>query len=217
MRVENGACVGCACRLRVPTGEVSLGCRRAPTLNQVNAVTFLRARASLHPARSRREASKSRRSLPSPCPPPPSSSILPYSAMLILSPLSNGTSNGGNNGYEIPSLPHISRATFAGIVVAISGNVVISFALNCQKLAHKRLELQRAAEGDELQSQSTSGETGGPLFLRVNVHTRVHRGLEQHSYLRRSWIAHSRVASVPNLRAFCSGQTAIVHYCSGQC
>lgn len=77
----------------------------------------------------------------------------------ISSSLFNGTSGGGNSGYEIPSLPHINRATFAGIVVAVSGNVVISLALNCQKLAHKRLEEQRAAEGDELQSRSTSGES----------------------------------------------------------
>ncbi|KAH9843962.1 DUF803-domain-containing protein [Rhodofomes roseus] len=64
----------------------------------------------------------------------------------------------GDGGYEIPSLPQISRGTFAGIVVAISGNVVISLALNCQKLAHKRLEEERAAHGDELQSRGTSGQ-----------------------------------------------------------
>ncbi|KAF9815533.1 hypothetical protein IEO21_04533 [Rhodonia placenta] len=54
---------------------------------------------------------------------------------------------------ELPKLPHISQATFVGILVAISGNVVISLALNCQKLAHKRLEREREQE-QELQSQS---------------------------------------------------------------
>lgn len=43
----------------------------------------------------------------------------------------------------IPGLPNLSRATVAGIAVAISGNVLISLALNCQKLAHLRLERAR--------------------------------------------------------------------------
>ncbi|KAG6832949.1 hypothetical protein H0H92_004833 [Tricholoma furcatifolium] len=37
-------------------------------------------------------------------------------------------------------LPKLTRATFIGIVIAISGNVLISLALNLQKLAHKRVE-----------------------------------------------------------------------------
>ncbi|KAG8939108.1 hypothetical protein FRC00_014188, partial [Tulasnella sp. 408] len=36
-----------------------------------------------------------------------------------------------------------SYHSIIGIVVAITGNVVISFALNCQKLAHKKLEQDR--------------------------------------------------------------------------
>lgn len=50
-----------------------------------------------------------------------------------------------------------STASFIGIIIAISGNVVISLALNCQKLAHKRLERERQSrfrcrngEGDGL-------------------------------------------------------------------
>lgn len=35
---------------------------------------------------------------------------------------------------------------FIGIIVAISGNIVISLALNCQKLAHKRLEAEAAQQ-----------------------------------------------------------------------
>lgn len=42
--------------------------------------------------------------------------------------------------------PNITRATLAGITVAIAGNVLISLALNCQKLAHRRLECEREAE-----------------------------------------------------------------------
>lgn len=37
-------------------------------------------------------------------------------------------------------------ASFIGIIVAICGNIIISFALNCQKLAHKRLEESRSGE-----------------------------------------------------------------------
>ncbi|RPD80627.1 DUF803-domain-containing protein [Lentinus tigrinus ALCF2SS1-7] len=42
-------------------------------------------------------------------------------------------------------LPQISTATAAGISVAIAGNILISLALNCQKLAHRRLEHEREA------------------------------------------------------------------------
>ncbi|TFK92970.1 DUF803-domain-containing protein [Polyporus arcularius HHB13444] len=42
-------------------------------------------------------------------------------------------------------LPQLSSATAAGIGVAIAGNVLISLALNCQKLAHRRLEREREA------------------------------------------------------------------------
>lgn len=38
-------------------------------------------------------------------------------------------------------------ASFIGIVVAISGNILISVALNCQKLAHKRLQLESQKVG----------------------------------------------------------------------
>lgn len=45
----------------------------------------------------------------------------------------------GKGGGEDDS-PVASTASLIGILVAIAGNVVISFALNLQKLAHKRLE-----------------------------------------------------------------------------
>lgn len=49
---------------------------------------------------------------------------------------------------DLFGLPYFDPATIAGISVAIVGNVLISFALNCQKLAHRRLELQRQQEDD---------------------------------------------------------------------
>ncbi|KDN38179.1 hypothetical protein RSAG8_09682, partial [Rhizoctonia solani AG-8 WAC10335] len=39
-----------------------------------------------------------------------------------------------------------SNATFIGVVVAVCGNVLISFALNCQKLAHRRIEAAYRSE-----------------------------------------------------------------------
>lgn len=44
---------------------------------------------------------------------------------------------------DLGRLPSLSRAEAAGICVAIAGNVLISLALNCQKLAHRRLERER--------------------------------------------------------------------------
>ncbi|KAI0291710.1 magnesium transporter NIPA-domain-containing protein [Russula brevipes] len=43
--------------------------------------------------------------------------------------------------------PSVSRAMALGITFAIAGNVLISFALNLQKLAHARLEAARAGHG----------------------------------------------------------------------
>ncbi|TBU39156.1 magnesium transporter NIPA-domain-containing protein [Dichomitus squalens] len=40
-------------------------------------------------------------------------------------------------------LPQISTSTAAGISAAVAGNILISLALNCQKLAHRRLERER--------------------------------------------------------------------------
>ena len=41
---------------------------------------------------------------------------------------------------DMDDLPKLTTRTFVGIVVAISGNILISLALNLQKLAHKRAE-----------------------------------------------------------------------------
>jgi hypothetical protein len=44
---------------------------------------------------------------------------------------------------DMDDLPKLTTRTFVGIVVAISGNVLISLALNLQKLAHKRAETNK--------------------------------------------------------------------------
>ncbi|KAL1680692.1 magnesium transporter NIPA-domain-containing protein [Schizophyllum commune] len=45
--------------------------------------------------------------------------------------------------------PELDTATVVGISVAIAGNILISLALNLQKLAHKRIERERNKQRDE--------------------------------------------------------------------
>ena len=57
------------------------------------------------------------------------------------------------------------RSTLIGVAISLAGNILISLALNCQKLAHVRLE-QEGDNGDEesqrlLQPARANGETAG--------------------------------------------------------
>ncbi|KAG2013409.1 DUF803 domain membrane protein [Coprinopsis cinerea AmutBmut pab1-1] len=62
--------------------------------------------------------------------------------------LAYGLSRAMHAAYEqLGDLPRVSTKTFIGILVAISGNVLISFALNLQKLVHKRIEQKNNSEG----------------------------------------------------------------------
>ncbi|KAI0676980.1 DUF803-domain-containing protein [Trametes maxima] len=66
-------------------------------------------------------------------------------------------------------LPRITPLAAAGIGVAVAGNILISLALNCQKLAHKRLEKEREATGKELrrpQPHRSLSAPGGRLQER---------------------------------------------------
>ena len=64
---------------------------------------------------------------------------------------------------DLGSLPNLNRATVAGISVAIAGNVLISLALNCQKLAHQRLERDRAQTKEEVRDdRSKTAQNGEP-------------------------------------------------------
>lgn len=58
----------------------------------------------------------------------------------------------------------ITTESFIGIVVAISGNVLISLALNCQKLAHQRLirERERLKQRHRVESISSSRTRPAP-------------------------------------------------------
>ncbi|KAJ3756775.1 magnesium transporter NIPA-domain-containing protein [Lentinula raphanica] len=46
-------------------------------------------------------------------------------------------------------LPELTTGTVIGISVAIAGNILISLALNLQKLAHKRLDAEKNSSSDE--------------------------------------------------------------------
>lgn len=71
---------------------------------------------------------------------------------------------GGPRGIGDIEFPSISSAMALGITFAVAGNVLISFALNLQKLAHARLEVARAERGHGLdlieqeEAASTDGE-----------------------------------------------------------
>ncbi|KAG5733984.1 NIPA-like protein 2 [Termitomyces sp. T112] len=55
-------------------------------------------------------------------------------------------------------LPHLTKATFIGILIAVSGNVLISLALNLQKLAHRRVEAEiRATSQETAKGASANG------------------------------------------------------------
>lgn len=51
--------------------------------------------------------------------------------------------------YPMADFPQVKTSTFIGIMVAIAGNVLISLALNLQKLAHKRLEIEKLVRARE--------------------------------------------------------------------
>lgn len=72
------------------------------------------------------------------------------------SPTSQRTSSGLVSPWMLHGgdLPEITSPVFIGILVAITGNILISLALNLQKLAHKRVE------ADTLRKQRHEGPIG---------------------------------------------------------
>ncbi|ESK97556.1 duf803 domain membrane protein [Moniliophthora roreri MCA 2997] len=74
--------------------------------------------------------------------------ILPDSSFLMAETLRGG---------EV--LPELTTATVIGITVAIAGNVLISLALNIQKLAHQRLDAQKPSHSET----SLRGRRGSTL------------------------------------------------------
>lgn len=63
---------------------------------------------------------------------------------------------------DMDDLPRLTTRTFVGIVVAISGNVLISLALNLQKLAHKRAETNELSAHSRLSNGRVHRISEGP-------------------------------------------------------
>lgn len=100
-------------------------------------------------------------------------------------------------GIEDIEFPSMSRATVVGITFAIAGNVLISFALNLQKLAHARLEAARAdrSHGQEViepEGDTSTGDesVGSEVQPKLNLPPEVEREA-------RVWHGSSSEASLP--------------------
>lgn len=68
-----------------------------------------------------------------------------------------GCLHAADNPQLMDDLPTLTTQTVIGIAVAISGNVLISLALNLQKLAHKRLNAERNSPNPALPPDSILG------------------------------------------------------------
>lgn len=68
-------------------------------------------------------------------------------------------------------LPKLTTTTFIGIVVAISGNVLISLALNLQKLAHKRIEAALIHPKSSRQHKKNNNDDGPLIGTGEDGHT----------------------------------------------
>jgi hypothetical protein len=68
-------------------------------------------------------------------------------------------------------LPELTTATFIGIVVAISGNILISLALNLQKLAHKHIEARTLARQKPSRQNGKNNGDAPPNRTREHGHT----------------------------------------------
>lgn len=89
--------------------------------------------------------------------------------------------------------------SFIGIVVAICGNVLISLALNCQKLAHRRLDEQRQQQLFYGSGSHTSSSTETPVNLsrtNTNVGLNVSGTHDSYGEERRPLLASNRGHSV---------------------
>jgi magnesium transporter len=77
----------------------------------------------------------------------------------------------GSRGIADIEFPSVSRSTAIGISVAIAGNILISFALNLQKLAHARLERARAEHrsAPELIEEERNANPDGGLDTVVEL------------------------------------------------
>jgi hypothetical protein len=60
-------------------------------------------------------------------------------------------------------------ATFIGIVICLCGNVIISFALNIQRLAHERIQRRNARHGNSNLRNENYGTPASPAKIDDNA------------------------------------------------
>ena len=78
-----------------------------------------------------------------------------------------------------------SWATFIGIVICICGNVIISFALNLQRLAHERIQRKLATNQKLHASQDTeSYGSGQPSTATAKTNDHLYTHYEGTMYLK---------------------------------
>jgi magnesium transporter len=96
-----------------------------------------------------------------------------------------------STGIEFPS---VSRSTAIGISVAIAGNVLISLALNLQKLAHARLERRRVEHSSALEAieEEHNANPGGALGSNMQFELCLPPEVEREA---RMWNGNSNEAS----------------------
>jgi len=109
------------------------------------------------------------------------------------------TTMRGSRGIADIDFPSISRAMVAGISFAIVGNILISFALNLQKLAHARLDKARAerryASGLEaIQEEDDVNQSDEALGVDVQYGLSLPPELEREA---RVWNRNSSEISLP--------------------
>jgi len=72
---------------------------------------------------------------------------------------------------RLDDLPKLTVRTLVGIIIAVTGNVLISLALNLQKLAHRRME--------EAKNASINYGEESSLSLKIQAVSFMHRRKRQ--------------------------------------
>ncbi|KIK65425.1 hypothetical protein GYMLUDRAFT_38882 [Collybiopsis luxurians FD-317 M1] len=106
-------------------------------------------------------------------------------------------SNSFNPSYELGYellFPKLTTATIIGISVAVAGNVLISLALNLQKLAHKRMDAEKSLTSSDTAHTSVKTPTLDSERSQVSTVDEGEEGRESGTNV--------RLGTTSNLRAF---------------
>ncbi|USP75726.1 uncharacterized protein yc1106_03000 [Curvularia clavata] len=103
------------------------------------------------------------------------SSIIPFNGLSWFSKETDGSEGGGGGGIRYPE----NWSSLIGIITAIIGNVLISFALNMQRYAHIRLD--REWQAKERQRKKRNASSLSLNRLNEEVTKFGGRGKDQHA------------------------------------